>query len=280
MGRIRRGWELTGQSWQVLKNDLSLVIFPILSTIFALLAMVAIWVPALTVRGVFQGHHVDRHDPVLYIAGVTSAYVTTFIAVFFNVALAACAVRSMRGEDTKVSEGLNAAWHRIGPILGWTFVTATVGLILRAIEERFEFLGRLVADIAGAAWAIATYFVVPVLAMEGTGPIDSLKRSGSIVKQRWGEGATGAATIAVVTFLANLLILVTGGLGCALLFAANLPVLGGSVLALTIVAVIIVSFISAALSQIFRVAVYQYAVSGAAPGGFDRQLLQHAFDRR
>ena len=187
MGRIGRGWELTKQSWTVLKNDRSLVIFPILSTIFAFLAAAAIWVPAAVARGLFQGHHVDKHDPVLYAAGIATAYVSTFVAIFFNVALAACAVRSLRGEDTKVSEGISVAWQRIGPILGWTFVTTTVGLILRAVEQRFEFVGKIVADIAGAVWAIAAFFVIPVLALEGTGPIDSLKRSAAVVKARWGR---------------------------------------------------------------------------------------------
>jgi hypothetical protein len=280
VGRIQHGWELTGQSWEVLKHDRSLVIFPILSTIFALLAMAAIWASAAAARGVFQGHQVDRHDPVLYAAGIATAYVSTFIAIFFNVALAACAVRSMRGEDTKVSEGLSAAWHRIGPILGWTFVATTVGLILRALEERFELLGKIVAWIAGAAWAIATFFVIPVLALEGTGPIDSLKRSAAVVKARWGESATGAATIGVATFLVTLLIVLVGGVGGAALMAIGLWPLGVVVLAATVVGVIVVSFVSSALSQIFRVAVYQYAVTGAAPGGFDRNLLQDAFARR
>jgi uncharacterized protein DUF6159 len=279
MGRIQRGWELTGQSWVVLRNDRSLVIFPILSTIFAFVAMAAICVPAAAARGVFQGHHVDKHDPVLYAAGIATAYVSTFIAIFFNVALAACAVRSMRGEDTKVSEGLSAARQRIGPIIGWTLVTTTVGLILRAIEERFGFVGRIVADITGAAWAIATFFVIPVLALEGTGPIDSLKRSAVVVKARWGEGATGAATIGVVTFVVTFLIVLVGGAGGVALLAIGLWPLGVAILAAMVVSVIIVSLVSSALSQIFRVAVYQYAVTGAAPGGFDHRLLQDAFKR-
>jgi len=45
MGRISRGWALTRQSWDVLKGDASLALFPILSTIFATLAMVSIWAP-------------------------------------------------------------------------------------------------------------------------------------------------------------------------------------------------------------------------------------------
>lgn len=279
MGRIQRGWELTVQSWVVLKNDRSLVIFPILSTIFALVAMAAICLPAAAARGLFEGNHLNRHDPVLYAAGVATAYVSTFIVIFFNVALAACAMRSMRGEDTKISEGFSAAWQRVGPILGWTLVTTTVGLILRAVEERFGFVGRIVADIVGAAWAIATFFVIPVLALEGTGPIDSLKRSVAVVKARWGEGATGAATIGVVSFLVTLFIVLVGGAGGAALLASGLWPVGAAILAATVVAVLIVSFVSSALSQIFRVAVYQYAVTGTAPQGFDGQLLQAAFKR-
>jgi hypothetical protein len=48
MDRISRGWALTKQSWRVLKSDRSLVVFPILSTIFALSVAVAIISSALT----------------------------------------------------------------------------------------------------------------------------------------------------------------------------------------------------------------------------------------
>jgi hypothetical protein len=277
MGSIRRGWALTGQSWQVLKNDKSLVIFPILSTIFGILALATIWTPTLILRGVFEGHPLDKHDPAVYVACVVTAYVSTFIAIFFNVALAACAVRSMRGEDTKVGDGLAAAMQRIGPILGWAFVATTVGLVLRLIRERVPFVGKLVAWLLGTAWAIATFFVIPAIALEGTGPVESLKRSGSVIKARWGEGATGAATISVVTFIATFVIVLVGGAGGGALIAVHLLPLGVAVLVATVAAIIIVSFVSSALSQIFRVAVYQYAVSGQTPGGFDGQLLQEAF---
>jgi hypothetical protein len=45
MGRFSRGWALTRQSRDVLKGDASLALFPLLSTIFASLAMVSIWAP-------------------------------------------------------------------------------------------------------------------------------------------------------------------------------------------------------------------------------------------
>jgi hypothetical protein len=279
MGRISRGWSLTKQSWQVLKSDKSLVIFPILSTLSGLLALVAIWAPVVVARGVFEGRPVNRHDPLFYVAGGVTAYVSTFIAIFFNVALAACAARSMLGEDTKVGEGISAAVQRIGPILGWTFLATTVGLILRVIRDRVPAVGEIVADIAGAAWSIATYFVIPVIAFEGTGPMSSLKRSSSVVKARWGEGATGAATISIVTFVATVVIALVGGVCGGALISIRLLPIGAAVLVATVVAIIVVSFISAALGQIFRVAVYQYAVTGQTPGGFDGRVLQAAFER-
>jgi hypothetical protein len=281
MGRISRGWALTKQSWQVLKSDRSLVVFPILSTVFAIIAFLAIWAPVAVLRGVTEGHlTVDRNDPVLYIAAAVTAYVSTFFATFFNVALASCAVRSMRGEDTKVGEGIKAAMQRLGPIIGWTFVATTVGLILQAIEERLPLGGRIAAWLAGAAWAIASFFVIPVVALEGTGPWQSLKRSASVVKARWGEGATGAAAISVVTVLISFGIMLIGGVGAAMLFASGVPLLAFVVIATAVVAVLVVALISSALSQIFRVAVFQYAVSGEAPSGFDGQSLQNAFGYR
>ncbi|OBH61851.1 DUF6159 family protein [Mycobacterium sp. E2479] len=280
MGRIRRGWALSKQSWEVLKKDRSLVFFPILSTLFAALATIAIWAPTLLVRGVFQGHQVDNQDPVYYLAGAATAYASTFIAIFFNVALAACAVRSMRGEDTRVAEGINAAARRIVPILGWTLVATTVGLLLKAVEERLPNLGKLVADLIGAAWAVATFFVIPAIALEGTGPFQSLRRSVDTIKARWGESAAGAATIGVVTFLLALVVVVGGVVGGFALIAARLAPLGLAVLAATFAFAVVISFVSTALSQIFRVAVYQFAVTGETVGGFDPRLLQAAFVAR
>lgn len=277
MGRFSRGWALTRQSWDVLKGDASLALFPLLSTIFASLAMVSIWAPTLITRGVFDHQIVERNDPVIYAAGIASAYVSTFVALFFNVALAACAARSMRGEDTKVRDGLAAAARRIGPILGWTVVSTTFGLLLRAFENRVPLLGKIAAWIAGAAWGIATFFVVPVIALEGTGPLKSLQHSAAIIKSRWGEGATGAATIGLVTVGFSFAIASVAMAGVVMLLEGGQALLGYAVLAVAVVLMFGTAVVSATLSQIFRVAVYEFALYGQTPGGFDGPQLQAAF---
>ena len=47
--------------------------------------------------------------------------------------------------------------------------------------------------------------------------------------------------------------------------------------AIAIASIIGVSIVSSTLSQIFRIAVYEYALTGEAVGDFDGQLLQTAF---
>lgn len=283
--KIERGKALTAKSWDVLKSDTSLLLFPILSTISGIVAVAVVCIPTMGVQGIWKvvdnkhpvAYIIATHDPTYYIAAVASVFVATFIGVFFNVALAACATRSLRGEDTSVSEGFSAALGRIGPILGWTLVTATVGLILQILEEYVGFAGRIAVWIAGAAWSIATFFVVPVVALEGSGPLEALKRSAAVVKARWGEGATGAIIITAASGFANLAIVLVGVVGFMLLSRA--PLVGAVIIVVAAAAFVAVVVVSSALNQIFRVAVYQYAANGTAPDGFDGRELEAAFDR-
>ncbi|MFI5509820.1 DUF6159 family protein [Mycobacterium sp. NPDC051804] len=280
MGRISTGWALTKQSWAVLKNDRSLVIFPILSAVFATIAVVVIMVPAVFADAVVQGGADNQEGIIFAIGGAVAIYVSTFFAIFFNVALAACAARSLRGEDTKVSEGISAAMRQLGPILGWTLVAGTVGVILRVLENRLPLLGQIATAIAGAAWSVATFFVIPVIAMEGTGPFASLKRSVQVIKAKWGEGVTGQVAISAATGLIVFgVVFVGGGIAFALV-SINLKPIGIAVGAVAVAAVIVVAIVSSALNSIFRVAVYQYAVTGQAPVAFDPQMVQAAFGAR
>jgi hypothetical protein len=191
MDRISRGWALTKQSWRVLKSDRSLAVFPILSTIFALIAVAAIWLPTASMSGVFAGEAVNENNPGYYVAAVVTAYVSTFIAVFFNVALAACAVHSMQGEDTTVGEGIRFALQRIGPILGWTFVAATVGLILRIVEERVPVAARIAVWIAGAAWGGRDVLRHPGARTRGQRPVAVAQAFGGRHQGEMGRGGDG-----------------------------------------------------------------------------------------
>jgi Family of unknown function (DUF6159) len=252
--------------------------FPILSAIFVMIALAAIGVPALIVSGVTAAEDIDQSNPFYYLIAAVAMYTSTFIAIFFNVALAACAARSLRGQDTTVGEGLRAARQRIGPILGWTLVACTVGLMLQVLQDRVPLAGRIATWIAEAAWSIATFFVVPVIALEGLGPIQALRRSVDVVKAKWGESAAGSVAITALTVPIAFLVALLGGAGAVLLIAMGLQPLGVAIIGATVAGVIMISVVSSALAGIFRVAVYEFAATGQTVAAFDSGLLQTAFD--
>ena len=287
MNRITIGWQLTKKSWSILKNDKSLLWFPVLAAAFSvasffLLIGVAVGldlagiVPFIKKSSANGNTHFDLQSWSIGFLVVLS-YVSVWITIFFNTALASCAVRSMNGEDTTVREGISAAWSHKGAISAWAAVVCTVGLILRAIEERLGFLGSIIAGILGLAWGLITLFAIPIIALEDLGPWATLKRSGQIFKERWGESMTGRAAISIISSLVVLLTLVIGItlVVVAAVYIAPVVAVGLAVVLLTVILCLSVLF--AALTQTFNVAMYSYSVSGAESGEFTEEDFSKAF---
>ena len=180
-GRIARGFELAGKSFAVLRAHETLILFPLISAPATLIAGGALFGP-----GVGLYYSTGHQEAWLVVFGILGFYAVTFVAVFFNVALAAAALEGLRGEETSVRYGLSVAWSRVGKIAGWALLQTVVGLIIHALEQAMSegILGQIVASVLNFAWSVATFFVIPVIALEGPGPIQALKRSTRILRER------------------------------------------------------------------------------------------------
>jgi len=275
MGRIRRGWELTKQSWRVLMLDKELLIFPLLSGLACFLVLAGFFAGALVTGIAHRGKTADETAGwVLLFAYYFANY---FVIVFFNSALVACAMIRFRGGVPTVGDGLRAAGARIAQIAAWVLLAATVGVVLRAIQERVEAVGKIVVALLGAGWTIATYFIVPVLVVEKLGPVDALGRSATLVKQTWGESAVSNMGIGLISFLATLAFIVVAGVASVALFMSTgsfaALLVGGAACA---VFVIVASLASSALSTIVLSALYLYAAEKTVPQAFEA-IAQGAF---
>jgi hypothetical protein len=266
MNRIRQGWALTRTSWGVLRSDRSLAAFPVLGTLAALLAAAAFGIPSLL--------FFDGDMTVLgVIFAAIAIYVVTFAAVFFNVALAAAAAQVLDGQDATVASGVAVAKTRVPAISGWAAMVASVNIVIRSLQERTGPLGDLLLGGIAIAWNLVTFLAVPVIALEGLGPIDTLKRSASIFRERWGEQVTGQVSIGAVIALAAII-------PAALLVAIGV-LIGGAVaigifVGLAVIIVVVAGILSTALTQIFAVALYRYATGHGATGAFTEATLANA----
>ena len=267
--RMSRGWKISKQSFRVLRLDKELLMFPLFSGLACLVVMASFIVPlwGLDVA------EVDGGSPLVYLVLFAFYFSNYFVIIFFNSALIACAIIRFRGGDPTVGDGLSVAMSRVPYIFGWALVAATVGLILRVIESNSEKVGRFVAGLLGMAWSASTYFVVPVLVVEKTGPIEAIKRSFAVLRKTWGESLGANFGTGLMVFLMTLAALLPLGLG--LILGHPIAIIVGVVT--TVLLIILISLISAAVNAISIAALYLYAAEGSVPENFDDQLLHEAF---
>jgi Family of unknown function (DUF6159) len=266
MGRISRSFRLLGASWEVLKADKELLVLPLISFVF--IAIASAGLGALAWAGGL-GSERESLEVLDYVYLGIFYFVSYFIAIFFNAAVVGAATIRLQGGDPTVRDGLRMAASKTGKIAGWAAFSATVGLILRALEERLGFLGDIVVAIIGAAWGAVTFFVVPVLLYEPVGVIDGIKRSASIFKQRWGETFIGNGAIGLAFFLISLpVIAIAVGLG-----ALSLP-LG---IAFGILALGLLIAVGSGLTGVYNAVLYRFATTGESAGAFAQDDLQSSF---
>jgi len=278
MGRIARTWDLIGQSFAILKSDRELIWLPIFSGIASIAASVLVltggallFLPQLKAMGAAEGRGVPMTQGMW--AWLLAFYlVNYFVVVFFNVALVSAAGNRLAGGHATIDDGLRVAWARVGKIFQWALIAATVGVLLRAVEERVGWLGRLVAGVIGVAWTLATYFIVPILAAEDLGPIEALQRSGELFRERWGEEVVGGFSFGLIFTLLALPAVVLPLYGAT---AGRAMLLAGLVLA--VLYWLLLAAINSAVQGIFMAALYRYATSGSVVGGFRRDDLATAW---
>jgi hypothetical protein len=277
MGKIARSWELVKASWAVLQADKELLIFPVLSTIAVTVVMISFAVP-MFLAGVFD-HGFVRVGGVP-IAGIFLGfgfYTIQYTIIFYcNSALVGAAMIRLKGGDPTIADGFAIANRHFASIVGYALLAATVGIVLRGIAQR-GVVGRIVASIFGLAWNIATFLAVPVLVVEGVGPIEAVKRSTQLLKKTWGEQIAGNLGIGAAFTLAFFGVLVLfGGVLALAITTDSAPVIVG-VVALFVLAIVLMGLVGSALSAIYTAAVYRYATEGDAGGMFEAALVRDAF---
>jgi len=284
MNRFQHSFDLWHQSLSLLQQDKDLLLFPVMSFGTLILAAAVLLFP--TARSLIistspapQGINIQTwHIIILFLW----YFVTYGIMYFFNAGLIGCALMGLDGKKPTVRDGLNIARANLSRIAGWAAVAATVGLILQALEnikvggkggEGGFALGSILAGILGLSWTVLTYMVVPALIVEQIGPIEAIKRSGSLLKKTWGEQVIGAGGIGLVTFLLGLIGVLP------ILTAVAIRGQAAFVVGMTVALLYwqALGALSSALSGIYRAALYRYSTTGQAPEGFSKEDLSQAF---
>ena len=272
--RMRSGWDLTKKAWGVIRTNPGLSKLPFTGGALGLVAVIVFCGPGAALLAA-DNTGATVGGIVLVAIG---AYLATFAIVYYNVALAAAADEALQGETPDIAAAHAVARSRIGVIAKWALVSALVSALLTTIRDRGGVFGAIGASLGAAIWSLVTFLVVPVLALEGIGPIDAIKRSAHLFRERWGQQVTGNVVIGGVAYLVVILgaaiavlgfVLLLGGqtagevAGVVLLFVGLVVAVGGAVF-------------GGATRGVFGVALYRWVADDRAVGPFTSEDLEGA----
>ncbi len=316
MNKFQRSWQLFQTSLAVMRRDPRLLLFPVITTAFTAFIVLLFLLPVAfqptghsytsaehweavgnSIYGTgnapaqlpendpaaAQSHHVQvqangvRPLAIGYFAVLY--FVSMFVATFFNVAFYKEILNALAGEPVSILGGLQFACTKWKTILMWTLFAGIVGYLIKALEERFGWVGQIVMRLVGAAWSIACVFVVPVIITEEetANPITVLKKSALTLKQTWGESLIGYAGVSFGGAIILLLSLVWLGGGIALASSLHLYWLIALIVLAWLMAMFLWGYLLSVASQIFRCALFLYASQGTLPEPYTQEMMALAW---
>ena len=269
--RLRNGWKIGMTSLTIIKENQSLLLFPILSSATLILVVLSFaggffalfgvdidgWIPDGELGGV-----------LMYVPLFIFYLIAYFIMVFFNVGLVHCARLIFEGKHPTVRDGINYSSSRVGTILSWSLLAATVGVILKVLEDRLGWLGQIAVSLIGVAWSFASFFVIPIIAYEDVTPFEAVKRSAEMMKAKWGETIGANFSFVLFFFLGYPAIIVL-----AILLSFIHPILG---IGTGVLLAVLLHTVIASARTVFLAATYNNMVDRPA-GSFEGTLLDSAF---
>jgi len=284
-GKIASGFELSKQSWAALNHNRQLVVFPIISMIGMAIVTILFFIPgAVLVNIALGGDGTAQWIPSLVLLFVY--YLVTYtIVIFSNTALVGATMKLIRGEPATVRDGLHIAFTRLGKIFVYALISATVGVIARAVTQAgrdsnnaiVAILAALAGGILQGAWSIVVFFAVPIIVAEDLDVKDTLQRSWHLFTETWGEGFVGSAAIGGISCLAYLAVLIIGGgIVAAGIYLNTIPliVVGAIIL---LFGFVLIGLLSGAVNGIFQASLYNFATTGNAGPFIDTELARRAF---
>jgi len=280
MGAFSRSWKITKLSFDVIKKDKELLLFPLLAGIFSILFIVLMVVPSF----LYSLISVDSNSITGYVILFVVYLGLAFIATFFNVCVVYTAKKRFEGGNATFGESIKFSISKLHLIFLWSLLSATVGLLLKILDNLAERMGKsgaifvmILRSILGMAWSILTIFVVPSMVYYDLTPILAIKKSTETLKKTWGESLIRHFGLGLAQMVFILI-----GVPISILLFILLPGVIGMIVALSVSVVyfLTVILIFSVANSVFNTALFVYADKGKIPAGYDKETLKSTFKQK
>lgn len=232
--------------------------------------------------GLAGGGHIIFQHGWLTLFFAIAYFVSMFLATFCNVAFYHEIMQALNGQAVSIRRGFQFASTRWRAVLMWSLFAGLVGYIIRLIEQRVGFLGKIITGLIGFAWSMACVFIIPTLVRdkETTNPVKLLRHSAGTLKRTWGELVVGFVGLEAIMILIVIpfmcIVIVIGSLSHHVVFyhVVIMPLL---IFLATFLMMLPLSWIRNVVNAVYRCALFIYATEGVIPEPFDKELLDSAW---
>jgi hypothetical protein len=206
-------------------------------------------------------------------------FIAMFIGTFFNVAFYHEILAALTGQPVSLGRGLKFAFSKLGSIFMWTLFAGLVGLIIKIIEERLDWVGQIIGRLVGLAWSVAAVFAIPIIVREerNANPLAVLQKSAGVLKRTWGEALIGYAGLSIANSLVALGSLICLGGTIAISIVLHIYWLIVIAAIVWLCAMFIWSYVAGVASNVYRGALYLYAAEGVVAAPYSQDTLDMAW---
>jgi hypothetical protein len=289
IGLFKKSWLLTKSSAIALKLDKELLALPIIGFVYstillAPLVLLYVFNPKnilyLFVKENIGTSTTIHFQPLGYLLMVFSLAASAVISVYITGATITGALDRFKGGDPSIRSTLKKARSKLGPLTYFALFSFGIGYILNFIADRVPFIARMFVWLASMAWAVASFFAIPVIMDEQDqlGPIDATKKSIELIKKTWGESLVATASIGIISFLVGIsYFFIASAISLLIIVGLKATILGIVVASVFLIGLIVLMLVFSMMSGYVKAAVYYYATTGESPVAFSKSILEEAF---
>lgn len=296
--RYRTSRTIFKQSLEALGRERDLWVFPILSGLLLILAVggligLASGASAAGWFGMPWGLTAPWGQILVGLAVLPLFYPVAVLSSALNAALAYALFLRASGSSCTRRGAWQAARRCLGPIARFNVLGLLVAGVLQVVGQLLEslrlvpFLGRVTQTVGTMAWAVASFFVFPVLVLERErSALGALRESADMARSNWGKAIGGMVTLSLAILVPMLALAAAGALASAavvpLLVAWDPPLGVGIALLvvpwlLVLLGVMALSMLQQAALTSYQTALYRYTRFDEITAPYTRATLVDAW---
>ena len=275
-GTFSDSWRLTKISFGLIFQDSALLVFPLVAGLsaIAVLALFAFGTYFLAPLLLIGGSLSTSYEVVGVVLFFVAYFSTTFITIYATAGLIGAATLKLQGLQPRASDGWKIARANLGRLFVWSLLAATVGVLIQVLSSRVRgAAGMVIGGIAGATWALATYFVIPVIIYERSSPWQSLGRAARMFLNTFGRTLVTNIVLGLIVAAGVIGAIVLGAVGLYLIFVSGVALLGVLLIVTGLGLGVLVVLLGATAEGVLRAALYRYATTGR----IDPDLMPQAY---